>query len=114
MRRIDNLTDNANQDLKIVLDDGTIINLAFRFYANQLGWFYDVAYQGWSSNGRRLVMSPNMLRQFRDIIPFGLACTTIDGYEPFDVIDFRSGRVSLFVLNQEDVAFVEANICNAN
>ncbi len=51
-----------------------------------------------------------MLRQFRNIIPFGLACVIADGFEPVYQDDFTSGRASLYLLNEADVAEVETLI----
>ena len=107
MRLINTITADPNQNFLVVLDDGTKIGMALRYSANQKGGFYSVTYGAFSDANRRMVNSPNMLRQFRGIIPFGLACTVSDGYEPVFIQDFVSGRVQLFVLTQAEVLEVE-------
>ncbi len=107
MRQITSLTDDASQILTLVLEDGTRVNMTIQYVPNQEGWFYSLTYGAFIVNNRRLVNSPNMLRQFRNIIPFGLACTVLDGYEPVYQNDFTSARVSLYTLTTQDVLDVE-------
>ena len=110
--QIVNLTQDPNQNITIVLGDGSTIAITFNYYANQQGWFYNLNYNNgqFVANGRRVVASPNMLSAFQNIIPFGLAVTTTDGYEPIFIDDFATGRASLFVLEADDVAITEAAI----
>jgi hypothetical protein len=101
MRLIDVLTADPNQSLTIVLDDGTKVDMTLTFKENQQGWFYSLTYGvNFSVNNRRLVNGPNIIRQFRNIVPFGLACLATDGHEPIYIDDFTSGRVSVYILNQ--------------
>jgi hypothetical protein len=59
-----------------------------------------------------MVNSANMLRQIRNIIPFGLACLMTDLYEPVFIEDFANGRATLYTLNSTDVALVETSLAN--
>lgn len=115
MKKIGTITDAPNQNLVIVLDDGTKINLVLNYYSNQSGWFFSLNYNNsqFVVNNRRLVTSPNMLYAFQNIIPFGLAVTTTDGYEPIFIDDFITGRASFYVLNQADVLLITTAISNA-
>lgn len=115
MKKIGTITDAPNQNVVIVLDDGTKINLVLNYYSNQSGWFYSFNYNNgqFIVNNRRLVTSPNMLYAFQNIIPFGIAVTTTDGYEPIFIDDFITGRASFYVLNQLDVAGITTAISNA-
>ena len=113
MKLLNALTDKPNQNIVVVLDDGTEVSITLRFSANQKGWFYSVTYGTFVDNNRRLVVCPNMLRQFRSILPFGLACDSNDGYEPIMVSDFATGRVSLYILTQADVQAIEDMISTA-
>ena len=110
MRLLDSITSDPNQSFKIALDDGTKVNFSLTYKQGQLGWFYSLTYGSFQIKNRRIVNSPNMLRAFREIIPFGLACVVLDLQEPLYVDDFSGGRVELYILNPEDVAMVEANI----
>ncbi len=110
MKQITSITNDANQILSMVLDDGSKVNMSLNYWPNQSGWFYSLNYGQFSVSNRRMVNSPNMLRQFRSIIPFGLCCTIIDGYELIYQDDFTSGRASLYVLNSEDLISTETLI----
>lgn len=110
MKQITSITNDPNQILSIVLDDGTKVNMNLNFWPAQLGWYYSLSYGDFIVNNRRMVNSPNMLRQFRTIIPFGLCCTVLDGYEILYQDDFTSGRVSLYALNANDVIETETLI----
>ena len=109
-----NFTADPNQNLVIILADGTQINLTLNYFAGQEGWFYSLNYNSgqFIVNNRRLVTSPNMLAQFENIIPFGLAVTTTDGYEPIFLTDFVSGRASFYILEAADVVAIAESIIN--
>lgn len=110
MKQITSVTNDANQILAVVLDDGTKVNMTLSYCPNQLGWFYSLTYKTFSVTNRRIVNSPNMLRQFRTFIPFGLACLVVDGYEPIYQSDFISNRAALYILNEQDVTETETLI----
>lgn len=54
-------------------------------------------------NELRVTNSPNMLNQFRNQIPFGLACFSTQDREPTQQQDFSSGASKLYLLSQEEV-----------
>lgn len=110
MKQITSLIDSAKQSLTLVLDSGTNVPMTLTYVPSQKGWFYSLTYGDFGVTNRRLVVSPNCLRAFRDIIPFGLACLSLDGYEPIYQDDFSSGRITLFVLNEQDVVETETLI----
>ncbi len=112
--QIINFTADPNQNIVLVLADGTTLSLDLSYYAGQEGWFYSLNYNSgqFIVNGRRLVTSPNMLAQFRNIIPFGLAVTTSDGYEPIFLTDFATRRANFYILESLDVEAIAGSIIN--
>ena len=54
-------------------------------------------------NGLRITNSPNMLNQWKNILPFGLACFSTANREPSLQQDFASGNSVLYVLTQAEV-----------
>lgn len=108
MYLIQNLTQDALQTQTIVLPNtnGTSMTLTIYFIPMQYGWFItDLTYGGFVLNGLRITVSPNMLYQFRNQIPFGLACyCNGQSREPTQSQDFSSGAFSLYVLSQAEVA----------
>lgn len=107
MRLINSLTDDAKQLLSLVLEDQSRVQMRLNYIPAQAGWFYSLQYGDFIIYNRRLVNSPSVLRQFRNLIPFGLACIVSDGYEPVYQDDFASGRVSLYVLTEAEVVETE-------
>jgi hypothetical protein len=71
---------------------------------SQQGWFINnLVYQDFVLNGFRLVVSPNMLNQYKNLIPFGLGCFTTLLREPTLIQDFTSGNFNLYILSSSEV-----------
>ena len=113
MTQITGINTNAKQTFTLVLANGGQASLYMEYMNGQQGWYYSISYGTWASTYRRMVVTGNMLRAFRNIIPFGLAVQTTDGYEPIFINDFQNGRASLFLLDQADVTQFES-ILNVN
>jgi hypothetical protein len=107
MVTIDNLTDSADQNTQVVLADGSILALEFVFRPTTQRWTVNVSHPLLTVNGISLCVHPNILRSWRNLVPFGLGCSSSDGVDPFDVEDFADGRVTMYVLDQADVSGVE-------
>ena len=113
MLQISNLTDNANQQTTSLLSDNSSVVFSFRFLPVVQRWVMDISYGDFAIKGMNLCIHPNLLRTFRQRIPFGLACVAPDGVDPFDINDFINGRILLFILDNSgggtEVEEVEAN-----
>lgn len=117
MNKVNGITDQASQAIGLVLADGSRATLALYFRPQQNGWFYDLSWPGTAAlpvpfvaNGRRLVTSGNLLRQFRDFVPFGLAVFTPDNSDPMTQTCFVDGTAEVVLLGADDVAAVEAAV----
>ena len=99
MKQITAISNDAKQNMTFVLDDGSRVDFYIEYISCQKGWFMSLTYGDVVINGRRMVNSPNMLRQFRDFLPFGLACVVIDGGEPIYIDDFSEAKAILYLLN---------------
>lgn len=98
------MTNDARQKQTLVLPDGTQIVLSIYFIPLQLGWFItSLTYQNFILNGLRITNSPDMLYQFRNQIPFGIACVSDQNREPTQQDDFLSGASKLYVLTSAEV-----------
>lgn len=100
MYEITGLTNDAKQTMKLVAGTGSLITLTLEYCSSQRGWWYSVDYGDISLSKRRLVASPNTIRQFRGVLPFGILCNVTDGQEPVYLDDFSSGRVKLYILDE--------------
>ena len=95
------------QKQRLILPNGDPILLTIQFKPLQFGWFItDLEYAPTSFvlEGARIVVSPNMLYQYKNKIPFGLACFTTNNQEPTQQQDFVSGFAKLYILSEAEVA----------
>jgi len=69
----------------------------------QQGWFItNLTYGDFVLNGVRIVVSPNILNQFRNKIPFGLCCLSVGNREPSLQKDFLSNACNLYLVTDEE------------
>lgn len=113
MKLISNLSDEANQLTKVVLADGSVATFQFVYNAAVERWAFSVSHPDIECNGMVLCAGANVLRMFRNIIPFGLGCYSTDGADPFYIEDFASGRITLYVLDAPEVEFFETAVYGA-
>lgn len=109
MYLIQQVTDQALQTQTLILPDGTSLQLTIYFIPMQYGWFItSLVYGGFTLQGLRITVNPNMLRQFKNQIPFGLACYSNGQVrEPTQQEDFQSGAFSLYILASAEVTQYE-------
>ncbi len=110
MLLINELTDDFKQKHSIILPNGRTADLILEFKPQQTGWFMSLTYLEFTVTGYRVTCSPNFTRQFKNLIPFGIACFVDQNQEPMFQEDFSSGRAKLYLLTSEEVAALEAFI----
>ena len=102
---IQQITNDPLQKQTLILPDGTSLSLTVNFVPMQYGWFItSLIYGSFTLNGLRITNSPNMLHQFKNQIPFGLACFSTNNREPSQQQDFSSGASQLYILSSAEVA----------
>lgn len=105
------LTAQPSQQSRVILDDGSSFSLTIAFKEMQLGWFItELTYNDFTLQGTRIVVSPNILHQFKNQIPFGLACYSLGSREPSLVTDFADGSARLYTLSAAEVEDVAGRI----
>lgn len=112
MQQLTELTSNPKQKMQIVLETNETVDFSMYFYPTQQSWYFDFSYKDITSNGNKLVLSPNLLRSYKNILPFGFMLQSQDGVDPFSIEDFTNGRVNFFVLNSNEVQEVEREVYN--
>ena len=110
MNLVDNLTDSPNQTTTLNLDDGSSAVVIFSYKPSIQRWIIDLTWGVFSINGFELCVHPNVLRDWRRILPFGIMVVSRDGVDPIYADDFSTGRVQLYILNKSDVASAEAQV----
>jgi len=106
MTTISGLSSQPKQTFSFVLDDGSQVSCYIEYRPQQRGWFANFAWQDWAVYGLRLTAAPNILKQWQNLIPFGLALLTTGNVEPLNPTDFADLTARLIVLNAADVASV--------
>lgn len=115
MYLVQNITADPLQNQTLILDDGTSISLTLYYMPQQYGWFiYSMVYQGFTLQGFRIINSPNMLYQYGNQIPFGLACYTQGNREPTQLEDFSSSASTMYILTAAEVEQYQSLIENYN
>jgi hypothetical protein len=112
MKLITEITNQYKQKFVLVTEDNQNVNFELNYSDQQQGWFFDLSIGDFQLNGQRLCIHPNILRQFRRILTFGLACSSEGKIEPYFRDDMANGRVNLILLNQDDIVEVENRISN--
>lgn len=108
--QITNLTNFADQITQLQLPDGTIATMELIYQGATERWITNVSYGSFTANSIGLCCYPNILRQWKEILPFGIACVTADQTDPFDINDFSTGRVSIYLLDQTDISTIENTV----
>lgn len=103
MKLIQNITDSPLQKTSVLLDDGTTFVMELYYIDMQLGWFINrLEYGDFVLKGKRLCTSPNILHQFKNVLPFGIACVTTEDREPSLIEDFLTGASKLYILEKDE------------
>ena len=117
MNIVQNLTDDPNQSSSLLLLDGSSAVLTLYYRPQQTGWFYDLQWSNpknptapFNLYGQRLVTSPNLLRQYQNIIQFGLMVQTVNQAEPLAQSNLIDGTTTIYLLSAADIAAQEALI----
>ncbi len=104
MKLIQKITSDPFQQQTILLDDGTAFTIELYYRPLQKGWFItNLTYNSFVLTGVRVSNNPNILYQFKNKLPFGLACFSAQSREPMLQEDFSSGASNLFVLSTAEV-----------
>ena len=104
MYLIENITTDPRQKRTLILPDGKTITLEIYFVPMQLGWFItNLEYDDFQLKGIRITNQPNILYQWKNQIPFGLACFSQGDREPTLQDDFSTGASKLYILTEDEV-----------
>lgn len=110
MRLLDSLNDAADQLLNFPIGDGTSAKLEFKYLSGIQRWTVDVTHPLLILVGYNLSMGPNILRPWRNLIPFGMAVDSINGLDPMNLEDFNNGICQIYMLSAAEVQVVEQQI----
>lgn len=113
MLRIQQITQDPLQRQNIVLPDGSSFTLTMYYIPLQQGWFIqELTYNDFTLNNLRITVSPNILYQWKNYIPFGISCVCESNREPSLQEDFSSGAAKLYVLTEDEVTSFTEYLAN--
>lgn len=108
MYEVTQVTSDPLQKQTLVLPDGSVIVMQLYYVQQQYGWFVpSLTYGSFTLKGLRITNNPNMLRQWKNLIPFGMACFSVGQREPSQIQDFSSKNSILYILSEAEVVEYE-------
>lgn len=107
MLYINKITNDPSQQLILTGINGISITLTLRFLPRVQKWIMGIAYGTTSIQGISVVAGLNLLRQWKNVIPFGITCVCPDGLDPYQISDFANERCLLYLLTADDVITIE-------
>lgn len=110
MQEVTTLTDSPKQRWTLVLDNNETAEFYLYYLSRMQAWYYDLEYKNFNVKCSKCVLTPNSLRSFRRILPFGIVFLSDDVLDPFQITDFASGRVKMYILNKDEVKNVEKEL----
>lgn len=98
IRVLSSLNDNAYQSISFVTAEGEKVTLTLRYIPSQETWFVDVDSESLTIHGLALQAFINLLDPYHNLISWGLYVWSRDGFDPWKVDDFVTGRIKLAVI----------------
>jgi hypothetical protein len=109
MLRIDGISDEPFQLHKLAIEGSAdLAEMTLIWRETQNFWFMNLTWGSFSVQGIRVCHLPNILTQFANILPFGIAIYSTNGQDPFLLQSFSNGTTALILLNSTEVAEYEA------
>ena len=103
MIQLTNITSSPKQLITILLENGEEAQLELMFIPQQNGWFFNLIYNNTNFNGGRLVLHPNILFKYKNILPFGIGLYDNEQIDPVFQDDFSIQRVIVIVYTKEEI-----------
>ena len=107
MRLIELLNDIPKQSFSIPVEGFQSAKIELEFKPNQEGWFISIIWGNFIIKNERVSVSPNLLRQFSKIIPFGILIIGVDSIDPYTQ-DAWLNHCQMYVLEAGDLETIEA------
>lgn len=106
-RILNTLSDNSYQTVSFVTRDGEKVKLTFRFIPSQESWIFDVESPSLTIYGLNLCAFANILDPYHNNITWGMYVWTQDGFDPWRIDDFSSGRVRIAITEDLENAVIQ-------
>lgn len=107
MLYLNKITNDPSQNMNLTGIPGVSVSMALRYLPRMRLWMMSLAWENTIINGIIITAAPNMLRAFKNLIPFGLSCLTTNGLDPYGLQDFSTQAANLYLLDTTEVAQIE-------
>ena len=97
------MTITENTTIQIINAKNETYTGYLNYNSSRQGWFLDLVSESFKIYGLRITSIPNVLRQWKDILGFGLSVSCENNSEPFFFEDFNTGRAKLYLLEPDDL-----------
>lgn len=109
MNQITTLNDGYKQQFRYVISGYDAVEITLEFRPQQYSWFMNVVFGNFQVYNERVAISPNLLRQFKNKIPFGILVTGPDAIDPFANDSWLNGW-NFYMLDQADILDIESTL----
>lgn len=100
---VTSISADAKQRQTLSLEDGTRFQIQMEYKPLQMGWFFkSISYEDFEVTNIRICTSPNLLHQYKNQIPFGIAIVSTGNFEPTQQLDFLEKRSIMYILTKEE------------
>lgn len=98
------VTITENTILEVINGKNESYTVYINYNTSRQGWFLDLVSENFKVYGIRITSIPNVLRQWKNKLGFGIGVLTENRSEPFFLEDFNTGRSKMFLLDPDDLA----------
>ncbi len=109
MNYLNKITSSPYQQFFLTGITGIQVTMTLRYMPYQQIWTMDIQQGTFEVYGIQIVAAPNILRNYRNIIDFGITCLSTDSLDPLYVDDFSNQRCGIYLLDKDEVATIEAS-----
>jgi hypothetical protein len=107
MKKIITLSNDSKQVFKFAIDGYEAVEITLEFKPSQNAWYYSILWGTFQVKNGRLVTGLNLLRQYRNIIPFGILVYHPENIDPMTIDDWTLNGYEFYMLDETDIAAVE-------
>jgi hypothetical protein len=110
MQQIISITSDAWQTFQAQVTQNESASITLKYAPSQYSWYMDIVSNSLTVYGMKVVLHPNILRQWRNNIEWGIAFTALGDLEPCSIDDFANQRVNMYLLDSSEVQQIETEI----
>lgn len=107
MKQILSLTDQPKQQFNISVPGYDVATIYMEYKPLQYAWFMNLTWGTFILKNERISNSPNLLRQWQDIIPFGIMIAGVDDADPV-LQESWVGYNTFWIIDSTEFTDVEA------